>query len=144
MICSTSDQGSERPKLLIRGNFTALSGHNNGFSDGLFKEREIALGKCARTNEDAALTQYLQWPAAAGFTWEEKGPDVRKTSTTPSSEISACIAKGSLFQEQESLLQRQLCHLFSSNLWDRQRLVLQTITIFTINFFTVNGEIFNS
>lgn len=72
MICSTSDQGSERPKLLIRGNFTALSGHNNGFSDGLFKEREIALGKRARTNEDAALTLYLQWPAAAGFTWEEK------------------------------------------------------------------------
>lgn len=134
MICSTSDQGSERPKLLIRGNFTALSGHNNGCSDGLFKEREIALEKRARTNEDAALTRYLQRPAA-GFTWEGKGPDVRKASATPSSETSAGIAKGSIYQGQESLLQRQLCHLFSSNLRHRQRLVLQITTIFFFFYY---------
>lgn len=95
-----------------------------------YLKREIALDK---TCKDMAPIQCLQRPAAAGFTWEEKGPDVRKASVIPSSEISAGIAKGSLFQEQESLLQRQLCHLFSSSLWHRQRLVLQIPIIYLLS-----------
>lgn len=119
--------GSQRPKLLIRGNFTAFPGMRMATATA-YSKREIAfdeLGKGKLRRDSHPISRvvccsrlYLRRKGARS----EEGCSHAPLSSREGPGLKPGISKGGSFQEGGSILQGPLRHLFSSNLRHRWRI----------------------